>query len=100
MKIGSYLDTGEKEFSFTICTRAKSINGNNNDQTHRYPHCIVDFFVPIIDQNGGGGELSREDLASTFSTGASGGPVFNTNNDPVVVIVPPHGKRKCCLPVC
>lgn len=96
------LDAREDKLCLAICTSTQGVDEDHNDQAHGYPGGIVDCFVPIVDQNGGGREFSRKDLSSKGSGKAQApmrarvnkeGP---THDDPIVVVVPAHGERESC----
>ena len=60
--MNTYLNAGENKLCLAISSGAECIDRNNDYQAYRYPHSIVDFFVPVVDQDGGGGKLSGKNL--------------------------------------
>jgi hypothetical protein len=71
------LDRGKPEFTLSVDTCAKHVDDDDNDEAEGDPQTIeLDAFGPVVDENGGGGELGGQD------------------DRPVVPVVPAESERQ------
>lgn len=71
---GEDLDGGEPELAFTEGAGTQKVDDDDNDTGDGDPYGIVDLVVPVVDEDGGGGQLSGE------------------GDDPIVPVIPAHRK--------